>query len=94
MPFLALRENFLDRHFASVSDEILDKPKVKPAPRRVAQETGTEYIPLGDLIGDKLKDQMFDGIHPNRVGHRLIAEEIARVVASALAANAPDSTTR
>ena len=62
--------------------------------RRVAQETGTEYIPLGDLIGDKLKDQMFDGIHPNRVGHRLIAEEIARVVASALAANAPDSTTR
>jgi len=52
--------------------------------RRVGQESGTDYIPLFDLIGDDIKDQLHDDIHPNRQGHRLIAEEIAKVVTNTL----------
>ena len=58
--------------------------QIQDAIRRVGQETGTDYIPLFDLIGNEIKNQVHDRIHPNRKGHRLIAEEIARVAADAL----------
>jgi lysophospholipase L1-like esterase len=52
--------------------------RVQDEIRRVAQETGTDYIPLFELLNSE--HLRHDPIHPNREGHRLIAEEIARVV--------------
>jgi hypothetical protein len=58
--------------------------RVETEVRRIAQETGTDYIPLFDLIGNQIKGKLHDSIHPDRDGHRLIAEHIARVAAGAL----------
>lgn len=68
--------------------------RVENVVRRVAQETGTDYIPLFDLIGNQIKSQLHDRTHPNREGHRLIAEEIATIAADALKAGTPSPAKR
>lgn len=44
--------------------------------RKLAEETGSAYVPnvLEDLIGND--EYMDDAIHPNEAGHRMIAEKI------------------
>lgn len=68
--------------------------RVQEEIRHVGQETGTDYIPLFDLIGQKITGHLHDRIHPDREGHRLIAEEIAKVVADALGRRPTDSRGR
>jgi lysophospholipase L1-like esterase len=58
--------------------------QVQDIVRQVALQTGTEYIPLFDMLGREIKDHLHDRIHPDREGHRLIAEAIAEVAAAAL----------
>ena len=57
---------------------------VQEVVRQVAQETGTDYIPLFDMLGREISEHLADRIHPDREGHRLIAEAIAGVAAGAL----------
>ena len=64
----------------------LAERRVQDEIRRVGEESGTDYIPLFELIGTEIKNQLHDRVHPNRQGHRLIAEEIATVAAKALTA--------
>jgi lysophospholipase L1-like esterase len=52
--------------------------------RRVAEETGTDYIPLFELIGKQIQRHLHDTIHPDPEGHRLIAQEIAKTAVDAL----------
>jgi len=61
--------------------------RVQDEIRRVARATGTGYIPLFEQLNNE--HLRHDPIHPNRQGHRLIAEEIARVVLDDLGRNPP-----
>lgn len=53
-------------------------------------DSGVEIVTLGDEVETYGRREMFrDGVHPNEMGYRLIAEKVARAILTATAAADP-----
>ncbi|MBQ4269554.1 MAG: SGNH/GDSL hydrolase family protein [Clostridia bacterium] len=75
-------EPFIEKGSATESqyEQLLEVKEYAKAAKRVAEKYGVYFLPLQEKLDEaaarfSVKDYVFDGVHPNAAGSRLIAEE-------------------